>query len=116
MKIAVYGASEYTGRLVAAELRRRGFDIVLSGRSAERLRQAAASLGLTGTNVRAADAADPDALAAAFEGCAAVINCAGPFTAFGHTVVRAAIAAGCHYVDTSAEQEFVQSLFETFGE
>ena len=30
-----------------------------------------------------------------------MINCAGPFTFFGEQVVRAAITAGCHYVDTT---------------
>jgi hypothetical protein len=38
VKIAVYGASGYTGRLVAAELRRRDIDVVLSGRDEERRR------------------------------------------------------------------------------
>ena len=31
--IAVYGATGYTGRLVAGELRRRGAEVVLAGRS-----------------------------------------------------------------------------------
>jgi short subunit dehydrogenase-like uncharacterized protein len=115
MKIAVYGASGYTGRLVFAELRRRGFDIVLSGRNAERLRAVAAQIGLATADVRPAEAGDVEALAAAFRGCAAVINCAGPFTAFGRSVIQAAINAGCHYVDTSAEQEFVQAVFEEFA-
>ncbi|WP_131785770.1 hypothetical protein [Frankia symbiont of Coriaria ruscifolia] len=39
------------------------------------------------------------------------MNCAGPFLELGEPVVRAAIAAGCHYVDTSAEQMFVKGVF-----
>jgi short subunit dehydrogenase-like uncharacterized protein len=35
--IAVYGATGYTGRLVAAELRRRGAEFVLSGRNPAKL-------------------------------------------------------------------------------
>jgi short subunit dehydrogenase-like uncharacterized protein len=112
MKIAVYGASGYTGQLVAAELRRRDIDAVLSGRDAERL----ARVGWPGSEVRPAKPDDPAALAEAFRDCDAVINCAGPFTSFCEAIVRAAIAAGCHYVDTSAEQVYVKSLFDTFSD
>ena len=50
---------------------------------------------------------------AAFDGCAAVINCAGPFVRWGAPVVGAAIAAGVHYVDISGEQDH---LVRTFAE
>ena len=39
-----------------------------------------------------------------------LINCVGPFVDFGEPVVRAAIAAGTHYVDTTGEQPFVQAM------
>ena len=45
MKMAVYGASGYTGRLVLAELARRDIPAVLVGRDPERLRAAAAAAG-----------------------------------------------------------------------
>lgn len=105
MKIAVYGASGYTGQLVVAELRRRNIDAVLVGRDAERLRAVA-----EGYEVRQAEI---DQVAPAFAGCAAVINCAGPFTRLGEPVVRAAVAAGCHYVDISGEQGYLARLFAT---
>jgi short subunit dehydrogenase-like uncharacterized protein len=44
-----------------------------------------------------------------------VINCAGPFTATGGAVIRAAIEAGTHYVDTSGEQQYLLSVFETLS-
>jgi len=116
VKIAVYGASGYTGRLVAAELRRRGIDAVLSGRDEERIRAAASRAGLGDVEVRAADVNDRQALVAALRGCDAVINCVGPFLALGAQVVAAAIAAGCHYADTSAEQLFVKRVFDEFGD
>lgn len=61
-----------------------------------------------------ADTSDHEALVSAFHGCDGVINCAGPFTSSGEAVVRAAIAAGCHYVDTSGEQLYVKKIFDTF--
>ncbi|HLT59732.1 MAG TPA: saccharopine dehydrogenase NADP-binding domain-containing protein [Microlunatus sp.] len=116
MKIAVYGASGYQGKLVLAELARRGITTVLVGRDAARLTAAAAAVGMIDAEHRVARTDDHDALVAAFRNCAAVINCAGPFTRTGHAVVRAAIAAGCHYVDTSGEQLFSKSVFDTFAD
>ncbi|SNQ51799.1 Saccharopine dehydrogenase [Frankia canadensis] len=112
MTIALHGASGFTGRLAAAELARRGLDAVLVGRDAERLRPVAAR---TGFEVRIADIGDEDALAAGFKGVDAVVNTAGPFAKLGAPVVRAAIAAGAHYVDTTGEQHYLRDLFDTFG-
>jgi short subunit dehydrogenase-like uncharacterized protein len=108
MKIAVYGASGYTGKLVVAELARRNIETVLVGRNVDRLRQ-------VGAEVRQAAIDDHPALVRAFRGCDAVINCAGPFALLGEPVVRAAIDAGCHYVDIAGEQRYLAWLFETIG-
>lgn len=115
MKIAVYGAGGYTGRLVLAELRRQGIDMVLAGRGLDRLSAAAHAAGVTGAPAHTAAVDDPAALAAAFAGCSVVINCAGPFTRLGEPVVRAAIAAGAHYLDTTAEQLYIKRIFDTCG-
>lgn len=113
--VAVYGAGGYTGRLVLAELKRRGIDMVLVGRGHERLAAAGRIAGVPDAPVHVAGVDDSAALAGAFAGCAAVINCAGPFTHLGEPVVRAAIAAGCHYVDTTAEQLYIKRIFDECG-
>jgi short subunit dehydrogenase-like uncharacterized protein len=110
--IAVYGATGFTGKLVTAELARRGAQAVLCGRNAEKLAAAAAPHGFE-TRVAAAD--DVAALTAAFTGCAAVIACAGPFLEVGDPAVRAAIAAGCHYVDTTGETPFIERVVREHG-
>ncbi len=115
MKIAVYGASGFTGGLAAAELGRHGLSPVLVGRNAERLRKAAADAGVADAEIRVAGLDDPVVLAAAFAGCDAVVNAAGPFALWGEPVVRAAIAAGCHYVDTAGEQGYIRRILETVG-
>lgn len=115
MKIAVYGASGYQGKLVLAELARRDIEMVLAGRSAARLEQAASAVGIPGAERRVAGTDDHEALVRALRGCDAVVNCAGPFTSSGEAVVRAAIAAGCHYTDTSGEQLQVKEIFDTFA-
>jgi short subunit dehydrogenase-like uncharacterized protein len=111
--IAVYGATGYTGRLVARELSRRGLPSVLSGRNESKLEQLAA--GLDGDfAVKAARVDDPRSLASLLEDCAALINCAGPFSLLGEPVVAAAIAAGTHYVDTTGEQTFMKRVFDGY--
>lgn len=113
--IAVYGATGYTGKLVAAELRRRGLTAVLSGRNAAKLEAVKKDLGVDWP-VRPAAVDEPAALRAAFTGASVVINCAGPFTFYGAPVIEAAIAAGAHYCDTTGEQPYMQRVFTWFDE
>jgi short subunit dehydrogenase-like uncharacterized protein len=106
--IAVFGATGYTGRLIAHELRRQGARLVLAGRDAHKLEALAAELGGVATMVaNVTDQASLDALA---RRARVLINCVGPFVDFGEPVVRAAIAAGSHYIDTTGEQPFLQTI------
>jgi short subunit dehydrogenase-like uncharacterized protein len=111
--VAVYGATGFTGRLVAAELRRRDAEFVISGRDPGKLERLSAHLG--GVPSRSAAADDPAALRSLFEPCAAVIACAGPFTLHGEGVLAAAAETGTHYVDTTGEQPFIRMVFECYG-
>jgi short subunit dehydrogenase-like uncharacterized protein len=115
MRIAVYGASGHTGKLILADLRRRGVDPVLIGRDADRLRAAAAEAGVPEATIRVAGL-DDAALTDALSDVDVVINSVAPFILFGEPVVRAAIAAGTHYVDISGEQRYVKRVFDTFAE
>jgi len=111
--IAVYGATGYTGRLVAAELARRGAEFVVAGRNREKLERLSAEVAGAPIAVAALD--DPAALRAAFEPCTVVISCAGPFVLHGEPVVRAAIESATAYLDTTGEQPFIRRVFEVHG-
>lgn len=113
-RVAVYGATGYTGKLVAAELASAGASFVIAGRSADKLDRLAAELDAS-PEVAPAALDDPDALRAAFRGCGAVINCAGPFTLYGDPVIGAAIAEGAHYLDTTGEQGWIRKVIERHG-
>ena len=106
-RVAVVGATGYTGRLVVAELLRRGVDVVAIGRNPDRLRSFPPEV-----EPRVADAADAAALAEALDGCRAVVSCVGSFIDHGEAVVAAAVAASVHYVDTSGEFPFLQRVFD----
>src|SRR4051794_40240438 len=105
--IAVYGPTGYTGRQVLAELRRQGITPILVGREPARLDALAA-----GDRVRVATLDDAEALRRSFDGASAVINCVGPFESSAEPVGSAAIAAGAHYLDFTAEQAPVIALYE----
>ena len=112
--IALYGATGYTGRLVAAELAASGADFVLSGRSRPKLEALAEELGRHAPVVPAS-IDDPTSLSLLLEDCAAVIDCAGPFTLYGEPVLRAAIETGTHYLDTTGEQGYMDKVFRLHG-
>lgn len=112
--IAVYGATGYTGKLVAAELRRHGAEFVIAGRSRGRLE--ALSADLSGVPITVASLDDGAALRSLLEPCAAVIACAGPFTLHGEPLVAAAAETGTHYLDTTGEQQFMKLVFDRYGQ
>ncbi|HYF72602.1 MAG TPA: saccharopine dehydrogenase NADP-binding domain-containing protein [Nocardioides sp.] len=107
-RVLVYGAAGHTGRFVVDELLRRGLTPVVAGRSAERL--AAADLP-RGLEHRVAGVDEPELLRRALSGVGAVVNCAGPFLDTALPLARAAVEAGAHYLDVTAEQPVVSDLY-----
>lgn len=115
--ITVYGATGYTGRLVAAELARREIPFVVSGRNREKLDALADSVAGPGggPEVRAVPNTDRAGLEGLFASSGAVIACAGPFALHGEPILAAAVSAGTHYLDTTGEQDFIRRAFEVYG-
>ena len=112
--IAVYGATGYTGRLVAAELAAAGADLVLSGRNRRKL-DALASEIEGEVAVQEATLEDRVSLNALLADCAVVVDCAGPFAHYGEPVLAAAIETRTHYLDTTGEQPYMKLAFERYG-
>lgn len=96
----LYGATGYTGRLIAAEALRRGMRPVLAGRSAGPVAQLAAELGLEHLSF---ELLGPAYVAKVLEGFDAVLHCAGPFFETYRTMLDACLAARTHYLDITGE-------------
>jgi short subunit dehydrogenase-like uncharacterized protein len=96
----LYGATGYTGALIAQECARRGLRPVLAGRDAARLRLLADRLQLPHAVVALDDAA---ALKKALQGVIVVLHCAGPFSRTSAPMREACMAAGTHYLDITGE-------------
>jgi short subunit dehydrogenase-like uncharacterized protein len=111
--IGVYGATGFTGGLIARELSRRGADFLIAGRDRGKLEALSEELGGVPTATVAVE--DGPGLREMLEPCAAVIACAGPFTLHGEPVVAAAADTGTHYLDTTGEQGFIKMVFDRYG-
>ncbi len=96
----LYGATGYTGALIAQECVRRGLQPVLAGRDAVGLQRLAERLRLPHVAVALDDAA---ALKKALQGCRVVLHCAGPFSQTSAPMREACMAAGAHYLDITGE-------------
>jgi short subunit dehydrogenase-like uncharacterized protein len=114
MPCAIYGATGFTGELIARELQQLGMDFVLAGRDDAKLERLSEQLG--GVAWRAVSLEDREGLRELLEPCSVVAACAGPFSLYGEPVVEAAVETGTHYVDTTGEQGFMRMIFERYGE
>lgn len=108
-RVMVYGATGHTGRFVVDELLRRGLTPVLAGRSAERL--AAVAPLQAALDRRVVGLEDRVLLRQAIAGVCVVVNCAGPFLDTAPPLARAAVEAGAHYLDVTAEQPAVEQVY-----
>ncbi len=105
--ILIYGATGYTGKLIARVAHEQGLKPILAGRNAERLKAVADPLGLAR---RAFDLADPARLDAALEDVAVVLCIAGPFSATSRPMADACIRRNVHYLDITGEIDVFEAL------
>ena len=103
----VYGATGFTGRLIAEHAVERGLNPVLAGRDAAGVRSLAERLGLLH---RAFELGSRKALVDGLTGIAAVLHAAGPFSATSAPMVEACLAAGVHYCDITGEIDVFENL------
>jgi len=111
--VVVFGAYGHTGRFVVAELYKRGWKTILSGRNAAKLNAVGGEYPQS--EIRLASVDDPASLDRALTGPSAVINCAGPFIDTATPIIEAALRCGIHYLDIAAEQAAVLAVFERFS-
>src|SRR5256885_128100 len=113
-RIVLFGATGYTGRLVADALVERGAAPLLAARDARKLAQLAEELG--GLDVRVADVSRPETVRAVVEPGDVLVTTVGPFLRYGDAAVQAAIdARASAYIDSTGEAPFIRRVFEEFG-
>ncbi|GAA4799807.1 saccharopine dehydrogenase NADP-binding domain-containing protein [Actinomycetospora chlora] len=100
-EVWVLGATGRSGRAIAARVAERGHAVVLVGRDAARLDDAAAGIGDGTGGVRSVVAGDVEAMAAQVRAQrpGVVVHTVGPFATTAVPIARACLAAGSHYLD-----------------
>jgi short subunit dehydrogenase-like uncharacterized protein len=114
-RIVLFGATGYTGRLVAAALVDRGARPVLAGRRTQSLEELSDDLG-GGFETQTADVSDPAGVRDLVERGDVLVSTVGPFRKYGEPAVEAAIGAGAHYIDSTGEPRFIKRVFEEWGQ
>jgi len=107
MDFVLYGASGYTGELIARRAVERGLSPLLTGRSAEPLARLAAELGL---DHRVASVDDSAALERAIGHLPLVLNCAGPFSRTANAIAGACLRRRAHYLDITGEMAVFEAM------
>lgn len=116
--IIVYGATGYTGRLVAEHLAQRyrvGGEVkwAMAGRSATKLAEVRDEIGAPAeTPLVVADAADTASLASMVRRAKAIITTVGPYQLYGSDLVAACAAAGTDYLDLSGEPNWMRQMID----
>jgi short subunit dehydrogenase-like uncharacterized protein len=112
--IVVYGATGFTGRLIAEYLGQRGVTgWAMAGRSRDKLAQVRDLIGAPAdTPLIAADADDPAAIRALCARARTVISTVGPYQLYGNDLVAACAETGASYVDLCGEPVWMRQMID----
>ncbi|GAA6021366.1 hypothetical protein JCM11491_004762 [Sporobolomyces phaffii] len=111
--IAVFGASGFTGQLVARYLASRApeenFKLVAVGRNREKVQKRMKEVGVT-CDVLVADSNDEASLRDVLKEVKVVASLIGPYMAHGELLYKLCAEMGVHYCDLTGETPFVYKM------
>ncbi len=117
--IIVYGATGYTGRLVAEYLndhyagRKDAPKWAMAGRSQEKLEEVRTLIGApANTPLIVADASDPASLTAMCNRTRVVLTTVGPYLLYGDGLVDACVRSGTDYADLCGEPVWMREMID----
>lgn len=118
--IVVYGATGFTGRLVAEYLQERygnGQSIhwAMAGRSLEKLHQVRDEMALPeDTPLVVADTSNEDSLSAMVSTTKLVLTTVGPYQLYGSNLVKHCAESGTDYVDLCGESVWMRHMIDAY--
>jgi len=107
-RVLIYGATGYTGRLIAERLRNSRRHVVVSGRTLDRVQALSAALGVAGRTIAIDDA---EALDSALDDVDVLINAASPFALTASALIESCLRTNTHYLDITGELPVFQNAF-----
>lgn len=108
LRVALLGATGYTGKLIADAAASYDISLLLLGRSQQKLRALSERVGSPFQTVSVSDSIQ---LQESLRNVDVVINAAGPFSATAQPVVEACLAGNTHYLDLTGEIPVFDKLF-----
>jgi short subunit dehydrogenase-like uncharacterized protein len=119
-QVVVYGATGFTGRLVAEHLSKAyatdsALTWAMAGRDLGKLKAVRAEIGAPASiPLIAADAADTGALDALAHRARVVITTVGPYQRYGEGLLAACVRAGTDYVDLCGEPNWMAAMIAKY--
>ena len=117
--IVVYGATGYTGRLVAEYLAHNyqgaGPKWAMAGRSKAKLEEVRDLIGAPAdTPLIEANSDDPASMAALAQSTRVVLTTVGPYQLYGEPLVKACVEAGTDYADLCGEPGWMREMIDRY--
>ncbi|XP_011862880.1 PREDICTED: saccharopine dehydrogenase-like oxidoreductase isoform X1 [Vollenhovia emeryi] len=122
LDIVIFGATGYTGKHVVKSVthmrKEQKMKFGVAGRRQEALEAVVKEFASDIENVPilVADVKDEESLKKMTEQARVLINCCGPYRLYGEPVVKACIATRTHYVDVTAEEQFMMEMQLKYSE
>jgi short subunit dehydrogenase-like uncharacterized protein len=112
--VIVYGATGFTGRLVAEYLSARGIkDWAMAGRNSAKLAEVRDLVGAPkDTPLVEADASEPASITAMCNRARVILTTVGPYQLYGSDLVAACAATGTDYVDLCGEPAWMREMID----
>lgn len=114
--LILWGATGFTGRLVAEHLLREGearkLRWAVGGRNPDKLGAMLAGIGAPGVPVVVGDSHDPRSLAELARRTRAICSTVGPYALHGSELVAACADSGTHYCDLSGEVHWMRHMID----
>jgi short subunit dehydrogenase-like uncharacterized protein len=107
-RVLIYGATGYTGRLIAERLVHSRCHTVIAGRTPHRVQALSAVLGVAGRTIAIEEA---EALDQALDDVDVLINAASPFASTAPALIESCLRTKTHYLDITGELPVFQNAF-----
>ena len=113
-EIILYGASGFTGELVAEYLGAEHPDLrwAIAGRNQQKLEALRLKLGLPELPILIADSHNTEQLATLVRQTQTVISTVGPYAQYGTPLLETCAREGTHYCDLTGEAQWMAAVFE----
>jgi short subunit dehydrogenase-like uncharacterized protein len=116
LDVVLFGATGFTGRLVAEYMAehapKAGIRWAIAGRNRDKLEAVRSSIGLRDLPLHVADSLDTAALDDLVPRARVICTTVGPYVKFGKELVRACAKHGVSYCDLAGEATFVRAMID----